>query len=217
MANQTWLDDKLKALDNVQQELVNWNNSNCPSETGYVTVRVLSGHPLHRAVSVLQMFYKGFLPHPAINHWRQFLRCSRNDDEEGAKAEVDCLIEWVKQEIKALTVGSESKPTNPKRSTKKGDAQAKLIAALSKHQEYQNGSCLNLDPIGVNALARLADVSPGSASKFFTDKFQGHDKYKIICLDAGRLADALKALNGDFAPHELYGRRPPNEGRDEDE
>jgi hypothetical protein len=31
-------------------------------------------------------------------------------------------------------------------------------------------------------------------------------------MHAGRLADSLKALNGEFAPHELYGRRPAGEG-----
>jgi len=36
--------------------------------------------------------------------------------------------------------------------------------------------------------------------------------------DPSKLADALKILNADFSPHDLYGRRPPDEGnRDEDE
>src|SRR5262249_42254295 len=110
-------------------------------------------------------------------------------------------------------------PTEPtrKRSTERGEGRAKLIAALTKHHQYADGGCLNLEPIGNNELARQADVSESTASAFFNDKFLGHTKYRTVCRDAGNLADSLKALNGEFSPHHLYGRRPPDEdGRDED-
>ncbi len=55
------------------------------------------------------------------------------------------------------------KPVRPKRSTQKGNAQTKLIAALTKHHQYQDGSCLNTEPIGVNELAQQAGVSSSSA------------------------------------------------------
>ena len=66
-------------------------------------------------------------------------------------------------------------------------------------------------------LATLAGVSPSTASAFFADKFQGYAKYRVVCRDAGRLADSLKALNGEFSPHDLYGRRPAGEDDREDE
>jgi len=98
-----------------------------------------------------------------------------------------------------------------KRSTERGEGQKKLIAALAKHHRYADGGCLNPDPIGSNELAREAVVSPSTASAFFNDKFKGYAKYRVVCRDAGRLADSLKALNDDFSPHDLYGRRPAGE------
>jgi hypothetical protein len=104
-----------------------------------------------------------------------------------------------------------------KRSTERGEGQAKLIAALTKHHLYADGSCLNVEPIGNNELAKLAGVSASTASAFFNNKFKGHTKYRAVCRDAGRLADSLKALNGEFSPHHLYGRRPPGEDDRDDE
>jgi hypothetical protein len=105
-----------------------------------------------------------------------------------------------------------------KRSTAKGEAQVKIVAALTEHHQYADGGCLNQEPIGVKELADLAAVAKSSASKFFTDRFEGYAKYRIVCRDPGRLADSIKALNGEFCPHDLYlyGRRPADEDdRDE--
>jgi hypothetical protein len=110
-----------------------------------------------------------------------------------------------------------------KRSTERGEGRAKLIAALTKHHKYADGSCLNLEPIGNNELARSAEVSESTASAFFNSEFNqgetgGHTVYRALCLDPGRLADSLKVLNGEFSPHHLYGRTPPGEReRDDDE
>jgi hypothetical protein len=112
------------------------------------------------------------------------------------------------------------KATRPKRSTQKGEGQAKLIAALTKHHQYADGGCLNAEPVGNNELAILADVAPSTASAFFNDKFQGYTKYRAICRDAGVLAASIKMLNGEFSPHDLYGRRPTGEddrGDEDDE
>lgn len=103
-----------------------------------------------------------------------------------------------------------------KRSTEKGEGRVKLIAALTKHHDYAQESCLNLEPIGNNALARLAGVDQATASVFFRQEFKGHAKYKAICADAAQLAAALKLLNGEFAPHVLFGRSPSDE-RERDE
>lgn len=101
--------------------------------------------------------------------------------------------------------GSQDSATS-KRSTERGEGQAKLIAALTKHHRYADGSCLNSEPIGNNDLAKLADVSTSTASAFFKEQFHGHGKYKILCNDSGKLAMALKILNGELAPHRLLGR-----------
>ena len=69
----------------------------------------------------------------------------------------------------------------------------------------------NPDPVGNNELARLAGVSDSTASAFFSEKFQGHTKYRALCPDTGKLAAALKLLNGEFAPYLLYGGRPARE------
>ncbi len=93
--------------------------------------------------------------------------------------------------------------TNAKRSTEQGEAQAKLIAALTEHHKYADRSCLNLVPVGNNELARLAEVSASTASGFFKKQFGGYSKYRTKCRDAGSLADAIKALRGEFTPREL--------------
>lgn len=107
--------------------------------------------------------------------------------------------------------------SNPKRSTERGEGRAKLIAELTRHHKYSDGSCLNLEPIGNNELAKAAGVSPSTASSFFNEKFDGHTKYKALCRDSGKLIAALKLLNNEFAPHDLYGRRPAGEDDRDDE
>lgn len=109
----------------------------------------------------------------------------------------------------------------PKRSTAKGDAKAKIVGALTHHHNYADGGCLNCEPISVTALAAIAGVAKSSVSKFLNDEFGGrekkggHAKYKNACSDSGRLAVALKLLNGEFAPHELlYGPNPPEKKLD---
>lgn len=97
--------------------------------------------------------------------------------------------------------------TISKRSTEPGDGRAKLIAALSQHHRYAEGGCLNSEPINNNELARLAGVARSTASAFFKDEFHGHKKYKNLCRDTGRLADALKLLRGEFSPHILIGEK----------
>jgi len=106
----------------------------------------------------------------------------------------------------------------PKRSTARGEGRDKLIAALNLHHKYQDGGCLNLESIGNNELARLAKVSESTASAFFTKEFEGHTKYRAMCGDATQLVAALKLLNQEFAPHHLFGGKPPGENdRDDDE
>jgi hypothetical protein len=102
---------------------------------------------------------------------------------------------------------NESNPTRkpPKRSTERGEGQAKLIAALTRHHKYAEGGSLNLEPVGNNKLAEAAGVSASTASAFFNDQFKGHTKYRALCQNAGKLAATLKLLNNEFAPYHLLG------------
>jgi hypothetical protein len=109
-----------------------------------------------------------------------------------------------------------AKDKKRKRSTSRGDAEAQLIAGLTKHHRYNDGSCLNLDPIGNNELARRVEVSEGSASAFFKKKFKGYTQYLTMCRDTTKLVTALKLLNQEFSPHHLFGSKPPGEADRDD-
>ncbi len=107
---------------------------------------------------------------------------------------------------------NEAKSCKAKRSTNPGEARLKLIAALTKHHQYADGGCLNMEPIGVNELQRMAQIgSSSTSSKFFEKEFHGHAKYRAACRDATKLVYSLKLLNGEFSPYELFGRSPQDE------
>ena len=108
-------------------------------------------------------------------------------------------------------------PKKSKRSTVKGEAEIKLISALTKHHEYNNGSLLNQEPIKNNELAQLAKVSKSSAARFFGKKFGEYRMYRERCKDKSTLILALKLLNQEFSPKILYGRQPPGESDREEE
>jgi hypothetical protein len=99
-----------------------------------------------------------------------------------------------------------------KRGSAKGEAEAKLIAALALHHKYSDGSCLTLEPVKNNALARLAGVDQGSASHFFKKHFRGRQRYARICDDPALLARILGSLVGDMPAWKLFGRAPASEG-----
>jgi hypothetical protein len=123
----------------------------------------------------------------------------------------DCVVELPPSPAEIIHDCSQNNPRpSQKRSTERGGAEAKLIAALTKHHQYADGGCLNQEPIGNNELAKAAGVSPSTASTFFNDKFQGHTKYKALCRDASKLIAALKLLNDEFAPFHLLGAASPD-------
>jgi hypothetical protein len=130
-----------------------------------------------------------------------------SDDRPQCKAILKEVREVLESEQGAgVATGSSGKSLpKPKRSTERAEGRAKLIAALTKHHQYADGGCLNLEPIGNNELAKAAGVSASTASAFFSDKFQGHTKYKALCRDASTLVAALKLLNNEFAPYLLLG------------
>ncbi|MFO0795919.1 MAG: hypothetical protein U0804_00425 [Gemmataceae bacterium] len=102
--------------------------------------------------------------------------------------------------------------TRAKKSTERGEARLKLIAALTKHHRYAEDGTLNQEPINNNALAHAAGVSRSTASAFFEKQFEGHAKYRAICRKVHELTASLKLLNNEFAPHHLYGGAPIERG-----
>ncbi len=117
------------------------------------------------------------------------------------------------------TTPAKTKQSRAKKSHGQGDAKVKLIAALTKHHQYADGSCLNTEPVGNNKLARSAGVSNSAASKFIQEQFKGYSQYKVICRDPHRLIAALRILNNEYAPHILLGENaasvPSPSGDDE--
>jgi hypothetical protein len=104
----------------------------------------------------------------------------------------------------AVPARANGEEVKPKKSTQQGDARAKLIAALTAHHQYENGGCGNTEPVGVNVLARTAEVSGSTVSGFFETQFKGHAQYKAMCHNSpALLVTALKLLNGEVLPHVL--------------
>jgi hypothetical protein len=100
-----------------------------------------------------------------------------------------------------------TKKVKSKRSTQPGEAREKLIAALCSHHGFDGDSCSNYDPIGSNALYRLACVAKATSSEFFTRVFGGLEKYKSACGDKTTLITSLKLLRGDVLPKHLLTNR----------
>ena len=141
--------------------------------------------------------------------------------------EISIDVRKLKGEIsKADHATSKTKtPTKAKRSTMKGEAEVKLIGALTKHHQYAEGGCMNRDPIGNNILAENAKVGKGSANRFFNKWFgstkkakDGYKNYRIACNDKGKLIAFLKTMNGDMPrPGEvLFGHHVPDEAENPD-
>ncbi|QDT39233.1 hypothetical protein [Stratiformator vulcanicus] len=92
------------------------------------------------------------------------------------------------------------------------DKETLIIAALSRHHGYDNGSLLNDEPIAVKSFADLPqnDFSAASLSRFFEKHFSGYKGYKAQCVN-GKLAMTLSLLN-----RELPSRLASYEERDPD-
>jgi hypothetical protein len=113
----------------------------------------------------------------------------------------------------------------PKRSTERGEGEAKLIAALTKHHQYAEGGCMKWDPINSNGLAEKAKAGKGSANRFFNKWFgsakkakDGYRNYRITCNGKDKLIAILKSMNGDMPRPGvvLFGREVPDEAENPD-
>jgi hypothetical protein len=124
--------------------------------------------------------------------------------------------------VKADLLPAQTTPSRvkPRKSVAKGDAAEKIKGALREHHKYDGNSCLNQEPIGVNALGRKAHVSSGSVSAFFNREFSvakdGYKKYQQCCQDIKRLLAFLKLLSGDYAAGSLIANADQIGGRGTD-
>jgi hypothetical protein len=162
------------------------------------------------------------IPKPQSVTWERFAASQHKQPFPKTITVLKCYLRWTDEMMRWWHEQDKPQPIHlaedmsisapvsakPKPSTNRGDGQNKLIAALTKHHHYANGSCLNFDPVGNNELAKAAGVSPSTASAFFDKKFKGHAKYKSICKVQNGLLAALKLLNDEFAPLDLYGSAP---------
>ena len=149
--------------------------------------------------------------------WSDFVHCTLLGD---TAEQVDNVWKYCAFTASVCALRVDKKNEAPalkksKRSTVKGEAEIKLIAAFTKHHKYNDGSLLNQEPIGVNELGRRAEVAASSASDFFKKKFGGHDKYQQYCRNS-KIGTSLKAMNEGFSPDDLFGSKPPGE-RDREE
>jgi hypothetical protein len=127
------------------------------------------------------------------------------------------LLDWPPAELLASLQSLESNLSAPalanERRRKLGKGRSvrdQLITALATHHQYENGSILNQEPVGVRELAALAKVSPSTVTEFFQAEFAGHDAYKRCCRDKSKLIAALKLLLQEFSPRLLLSPQALN-------
>jgi hypothetical protein len=110
-----------------------------------------------------------------------------------------------------------AEPVRKTTGTARGEATARLIAALSKHHGYADRSVLNTEPIGIRELARLAKCDAKTAGNFIRRKFRDRHGYARTCRHTPSLAGSLAMMNSELAPRDVFGRAPMSEGgREED-
>lgn len=135
------------------------------------------------------------------------------------EAAVSDLVYWLRERLLAdgSPTGGKPKPgrgSKPKETKNdeqpRSGAEEKIVGALTKWHKYEDGSCLNEEPIKVRELATMAGVGSGSVSRFFAKLFDrqkggGYHKYKQLCRDKSRLIAWLQLLNREKPASGLLG------------
>ena len=160
------------------------------------------------------------------------VRFSPNSLAEATHHAFDMLRAWAEwkpvstngTKAEAGTPNKTDSSTNPqgtknKRSTGKGEAQAKIVAALTLHHKYENGQCdKSTGPIRVNELARLAVVSKSTASTFFRKEFgNGRFEYNRTCDNYKELVNYLRRVNGEKPTARTHSHNPEMQEGDSNE
>jgi len=114
-----------------------------------------------------------------------------------------------------ILVGEQQGKKSPRVRTKKTtNRSAEIISKLTLHHQYDQDSCLNLEPLGVRKLGRELNCSASVVSAFFKREFGDYKSYAQMCRNAGLLAKAISMLRGELRPSILNQRLPGNDGRD---
>jgi len=142
----------------------------------------------------------------ALVQWRDLMLPLRNGERETANSESG-----------AKKKRGSAKGSQATKAKLPGDADVKLVAALTEHHNYGGEGSLNQDPIGSNKLAEKVTVANSTSSAFFKKRFRGHENYKRICRTADTLAYALRMLNGECSPHLLLTTLKPEEVEQEED
>jgi hypothetical protein len=103
-------------------------------------------------------------------------------------------------------------PGRPRLNQQPSDSETLLIAALTRHHQYNNGSCLNPAPVGNNELARMAKVVQSTCSLFFKQTFGNHKAYKVMCHKLDPLIAKLRYLNRELGSEVPIGGLADLEG-----
>ena len=126
--------------------------------------------------------------------------------------ETQSLVAGSVQSTTESVAGKNKSPLRkPKVKHKQTDSEVKLVAALSRHHQYENGSIGEATPVGCRELGRLAEVSEKAASGFFKKSFGNHKRYTVICRQPEKLIASLKALNYEFTPKDFANARTPDD------
>jgi hypothetical protein len=179
------------------------------------------GEPAVLAEAGLVLRYPG-QPEPIRNReadelWISKLRALQQKARLADTSSPDASVPTLAQQGAAAAAPPVQSAKGQKRSTARGDARIKLIAALTAYHQYDDGGCQNFDPVGSNKLAKMAAVSNDSASQFFKGEFGSHTGYQTACRDKYRLLRKLEELNEGSSARRTFGRTPPGEGRDTEE
>jgi len=151
---------------------------------------------------------------------QQLLSLKERDEAVGLLYSLDLLVPRVKAapgtfEVSPLIL-MDAKPRRHSTGDrpKKKTWSPEIISKLTLHHQYDQDSCLNLEPLGVRELSGELNCSASVVSEFFKREFDGHKVYVGMCSDAGRLATAIRMLRGEIRPSILNQGLPGNDGRD---
>ena len=154
-------------------------------------------------------------------YWTMSGRRLGDKPPSGAAPKTDAICEPAVETLEAKSAAGKAAETvtKVKRSTQPNEASEKLKTALCSHHGFDGVSCTNFEPIGSNALCRLAGgLGKASGSRFFTEEFGELPRYKAACANNADLIFRLKLLRGEVKPRDVpsYGHVPPGEGNDDE-
>jgi vacuolar-type H+-ATPase subunit H len=171
--------------------------------------RVNHQHRIEFANHLLSTVHGWLKDHQAS--WKARPKECKLENIKEAESKLAAMVAWLEENATGActdaTAQAERSPKK-KRSTTKGSARVRIIAALTDHHKYARESAMNQEPIQVNALARKLKMSRSTVSEFLKNEFGGYAGYMRACRDVKTLISSLKLLNGEFSPRLLVNQDP---------